>query len=64
MGEDYYPLPWSTLKYDTRLDGYRVNITEEQLQKAPKYSKAQSWDWSDRAADKRVHDYYKTPLWY
>jgi hypothetical protein len=64
MGEDYYPLPWSTLKYDTRLDGYRVNITEEQLQKAPKYSKSQGWDWSDRAADRRVYDYYKTPLWY
>jgi PRC-barrel domain len=64
MGEDYYPLPWSTLKYDTRLDGYRVNITEEQLQKAPKYGKSQSWDWSDRTADRRVYDYYKTPLWY
>jgi hypothetical protein len=64
MGEDYFPLPWSTLKYDTRLDGYRVNVTEEQLQKAPRYSKSQSWDWSDRAADRRVYDYYKTPLWY
>src|SRR6476661_4633410 len=21
IGEDYYPLPWSTLKYDTRLGG-------------------------------------------
>jgi hypothetical protein len=64
MGEDYFPLPWSTLKYDTRLDGYRVNVTEEQLQTAPRYSKSQSWDWSDRAADRRVYDYYKTPLWY
>src|SRR5437763_1380919 len=31
MGEDYFPMPWSQLKYDTSLDGYRVNITEAQL---------------------------------
>jgi hypothetical protein len=31
MGEDYYPMPWGNLKYDTRLGGYRVGITEQQL---------------------------------
>ena len=31
MGEDYYPLPWSNLKYDTNLGGYRVGVTEDQL---------------------------------
>jgi hypothetical protein len=28
MGEDYYPVPWSMLKYDTNLGGYRVNLTK------------------------------------
>jgi hypothetical protein len=28
MGEDYYPMPWSKLNYDTSLGGYRVDITE------------------------------------
>ena len=32
MGEDYYPLPWPNLKYDTNLGGYRVGITEESAQ--------------------------------
>jgi hypothetical protein len=64
MGEDYYPLPWSQLKYDTSLGGYRTNITEAQLKGAPKYSRSQEWDWSDRANDRRVYDYYKIPLWY
>jgi PRC-barrel domain len=36
MGEDYYPLPWANLKYDTSLGGYRVGITEDQLKGAPK----------------------------
>jgi hypothetical protein len=64
IGEDYYPMPWPQLKYDTRLGGYRVGVTEQQLRGAPKYSQNQDWDWSDRANDQRVYDYYKTPLWY
>jgi hypothetical protein len=40
MGEDYYPTPWSLLKYDTNLGGYRTNLTEDQLEKAPKYSQS------------------------
>ncbi len=64
IGEDYYPLPWPSLKYDTRLGGYRTGITINQLQSAPKYSPNSDWDWSDRARDREVYDYYKTPLWY
>jgi hypothetical protein len=63
MGEDFYPMPWSTLKYDTNLDGYRANLTKDQLDKAPKYSKSTDWNWN-RDNDRRVHDYYKaTPYW-
>ena len=64
MGEDYYPVPWPNLKYDTRLGGYRVGITEDQLKGAPKYNRNREWDWSDRANDRRVYDYYGTPIWY
>jgi hypothetical protein len=64
MGEDYYPLPWSNLKYDTNVGGYRVGITEDQLKGAPKYTRSTEWDWSDRARDREVYAYYKTPLWY
>ena len=64
MGEDYYPMPWASLKYDTNLGGYRVSVTEDQLKGAPKYNRNTDWDWSDRARDRTVHDYYRTPLWY
>src|SRR4051794_18525258 len=64
MGEDYYPMPWPNLKYDTRLGGYRVGVTEDQLKGAPKYSRSTDWNWSDRANDRRVYEYYNTPLWY
>jgi hypothetical protein len=63
MGEDYYPVPWSTLKYDTNLEGYRVNLTNDQLKNAPKYSSSTDWNWS-RDNDRRVYEYYKaTPYW-
>ena len=38
IGDDHYPLPWQSLKYDTNLGGYVTGITEAQLQNAPKYS--------------------------
>ena len=63
MGEDYYPVPWATLKYDTKLGGYRANLTKDQLEKAPKYSSSTDWNWN-RENDRRVHDYYKAqPYW-
>ena len=64
IGEDYYPVPWPSLKYDTRLGGYRPGIPIDQLQGAPKYSRNTDWDWGDRARDRQVYDYYNTPLWY
>ena len=64
MGEDYYPMPWPHLKYDTALGGYRVGVTEDQLKGAPKFNRSTDWDWSDRARDRTVYGYYHTPLWY
>jgi hypothetical protein len=58
IGEDYYPIPWPNLKYDTRIEGYRTAVTEEQLKGAPKFSRTSEWDWSDRARDRSVDDYY------
>jgi sporulation protein YlmC with PRC-barrel domain len=60
IGNDYYPLPWAALKYDTSLGGYRTNITEQQLTGAPKYQ-GESWDWEDYERRRHVYDYYHTP---
>jgi hypothetical protein len=47
-------MSWPNLKYDTRLGGYRVGITEDQLKGAPKFNKSTDWNWSDRAAGIRL----------
>ena len=58
IGDDHYPLPWESLKYDTGLGGYRTGITEQQLQGAPKYSNENSWNWEDPTSNRAVNDYY------
>jgi hypothetical protein len=58
VGDDYYPLPWQSLKYDTNLGGYVTGITEAQLQNAPKYNNDNSWNWSDPARTRAVNEYY------
>jgi sporulation protein YlmC with PRC-barrel domain len=59
LGENHYPLPWDALKYDSDLDGYRTDITEEQLQNAPAYSDDDSW--ADRDWETQLHKYYNVP---
>ena len=56
--------PEPTWKYDTRLGGHRTGLTADRLHGAPKYNRANDWDWNDRARDRQVYDYYNEPLWY
>ncbi len=61
IGDDYYPLPWSMLKYSERLGGYEVNVTDQQLKNAPKYGRSETWNWDDRNRDRQISDYYRAP---
>src|SRR5271156_4202772 len=56
MGESYHPLPWRVLTYDTRLDGYIVDLDRTRLEGAPSYPSATDPDW-DSYRD-RVDAYY------
>jgi PRC-barrel domain len=58
IGDDHYPLPWQSLKYDTNLGGYRTGITETQLKGAPKYGNDNTWNWADPKRARSVNDYY------
>jgi hypothetical protein len=67
-GTDEYAIPWTKLEYDTTLEGYRTNITQEQFQNAPEFSRDQNYDWSDqqsRRDQQSQHDlphYYEVPI--
>ena len=61
IGEDYYPVPWNKLTYNTALDAYELDITEDQLRGAPKYSAGTNFDYSHESGGRAIHDYYNVP---
>ena len=61
IGNDHYPLPWQSLKYDTNLGGYRTGVTETQLRGAPKYGNDNEWNWGDTTRTRAVNEYYGVP---
>jgi hypothetical protein len=64
LGSDYYPVPWSLLVYNERLGGYEVNITEQQLESAPKFRRDEPWAYGSRDRESELYSYYKvTPYW-
>jgi hypothetical protein len=44
IGEKYHPLPWSLLKYDTRVGGYVVDIDKKTLEAAPSFGPTEDID--------------------
>jgi hypothetical protein len=59
IGHDHYPLPWDKLSYDTQLDGYRIDLTKEQIEGAPSYADDDD-SWYNNNG-RRVYDYYGVP---
>jgi hypothetical protein len=60
IGERYHPLPWKALTYDTGLGGYVVEVSREQLEAAPSYSRDES-PWATPGYGRSVSDYYGMP---
>lgn len=58
IGDDHYPLPWQSLKYDRGPGGYRTNLTADRLQGAPKYGNDNDWNETTRGRARAVNDYY------
>ena len=62
LGDQEYPIPWGKLTYDTKLGGYRTDLTEQQLRGAPAGNRND--DWTDRDREMALHDYYKTTYYW
>ena len=61
IGEEYHPLPWDMLTFDTEKDGYVVPVSREQLEAAPRYGAATEPDWQDDAWQRSLTTYYGLP---
>lgn len=61
MGEDFHPIPWKKLSFDSNKHGYVTDITESQLKGAPERKSA--WH-LDRDWEQRTYDHYKVPYYW
>jgi hypothetical protein len=62
LGNDHYPLPWQSLKYDSALGGFRTGVPENQLRGAPKYRSDSEWNCTDVARSRALNAYYGVPI--
>ena len=62
IGTQYYPVPWSALEYNTKINAYVVPLTRAEIEKALPVSDAeveQEIEWRER-----IHQLYgATPYW-
>jgi hypothetical protein len=60
LGVEVHSIPWEQLHYDTGLGGYRTSITEDQLRKAPEFSRQDEALLSGHERDE-LSQYYTIP---
>lgn len=64
MRNHVHPVPWEVLTYDVDLDGYVVDLTREQLEKAPSMKLDEADRPRGRDYDEEVSGYYgRLPWW-
>lgn len=64
IGDNYHPLPWEKLTYDTQKGGYVVDIDRATLEGAPSYTDAATANWEDETWSRNVYAHYGVhPYW-
>jgi hypothetical protein len=58
VGVHHRTIPWEKLTYDTGLNGYRTDITEEQVRGAPAFY-GDDEVWPDRKREQEMWDYWR-----
>jgi hypothetical protein len=61
MDQKHLPVPWARLKYDPTQAAYQLDLTDDELKRAPAYETDQEFDWGDRSQEILLHGYYKAP---
>jgi hypothetical protein len=64
LGEKHLPIPWERLKYDPSISSYHLDLTDEELKRAPSYGSNEEFDWGDRSNEIEIHGYYKVPRYW
>ena len=57
-------VPWKAIAYDTKIQAYTINTSDEQLRSGPSYPENTSDPSFDPAWEEHVHKYFNTePYW-
>ena len=57
IGSDHNAVPWKKLRYNTRLNGYEIDVPRERLLGAPHYAADQE-PWTDPRYAQSIDQYY------
>jgi PRC-barrel domain len=61
IARKHLPVPWARLKYDRMLGAYHLELTEEELSRAPSFAADSEFDWGDRSREVEIHNFYRVP---
>ena len=61
MDQKHFPIPWSRLKYNPAQAAYELDLTDDELKRAPSYEADKEFDWGDRSQEVLLHRYYNAP---
>jgi sporulation protein YlmC with PRC-barrel domain len=61
LGAEIHSIPWEQLHYDTGFGGHRTSITEDQLRKAPEFSRQDEALLSGHERDELSQHYFIHP---
>ena len=61
IGNKHFPIPWARLKYNPNSEAYEVDVSDDELKKAPSYEMNEDFDWGDRSREITIHNYYRAP---
>jgi hypothetical protein len=64
MGTNLIPVPWGKLRYNTHFEAYEIDISDEELKRAPSFRADKDFDWGDRSQEEALRRYYgRPPYW-
>lgn len=61
MGANLLPLPWARLTYSPDIEAYQLDISDDELKRAPSFMADKDFDWGDRTQEVALHRYYGVP---
>jgi PRC-barrel domain len=61
VAQKHAPIPWARLNYDRGLGAYHLDLSDEELKRAPAVGVDEEFDWGDRSREIEIHNYYRVP---